>query len=118
MRNSARFGVKQAKLQSEQSKNLLDKAKQDLQLEITDNVNKYIAAEKEYRQAKVQLAADRLAFDAAQKKYDKGMISVVDFYTAKSRLSTIQGQALRARLSLEVKRYTIDFYRGVRFWEN
>lgn len=118
VRNSARFGVKQAKLQSEQSKNLLEKAKQDLQLEITDNVNKYIAAEKEYRQAKVQLAADRLAFDAAQKKYDKGMISVVDFYTAKSRLSTIQGQALRARLTLEVKRYTIDFYRGVRFWEN
>jgi len=45
------------------------------------------------------------------------MISVVDFYTAKNRLSSTEGQVLRATLTLEIKKRTIDFYSGIRFWE-
>lgn len=116
-KNQVRLSVREAKLASEQSKNMLDKAKQDLQLEIVENVNSMIAASRELKQAQNQLEADKLAFEAAQKKYDRGMIGVVDFYTAKNRLSTTRGQALRARLTLEIKKRTIDFYKGIRFWE-
>lgn len=116
-KNEVRSSVKQAKYQSELTKNILDKAKQDIQLEIVENVNSMIAASRELLQAQNQLKADRLAFDAAQKKYDKGMISVVEFYTAKNRLSSTEGQVLRASLTLEIKKRTIDFYSGIRFWE-
>lgn len=116
-KNDVRSSVKRAKLQSELSKNMFDKAKQDIQLEIVENVNSMVAASRELSQAQKQLQADMLAFEAAQKKYDKGMIGVVDFYTAKNRLSNTKGQVLRARLTLEVKKRTIDFYRGIRFWE-
>ncbi|MGE0077359.1 MAG: TolC family protein [Bacteroidales bacterium] len=116
-RNEVRSSVKKAKLQSEVSRNMLDKARQDIQLEIVENVNSMAAASRELVQTQNQLQADKLAFDAAQKKYDKGMIGVVDFYTAKNRMSTTKGQLLRARLTLEVKKRTIDFYKGIRFWE-
>ncbi len=116
-KNDVRSSVKRAKLQSEINKNLFDKAKQDIQLEIVENVNSMVAANRELSQAQNQLQADRLAFEAAQKKFDKGMISVVDFYTAKNRLSNTKGQVLRARLTLEIKKRTIDFYKGIRFWE-
>jgi len=116
-KNETHSSVKQAKLQSEITKNMLDKAKQDVQLEIVENVNGLVAASRELIQSERQLEADRLAFDAAQKKFDKGMISVVEFYTAKNRLSNTKAQLLRARLTLEIKKRIIDFYKGIRFWE-
>lgn len=116
--NQVRFGVKRAKLQSEITKNLYDKAKQDLQLEIVENINGLVATSKELTQVQNQLEADRLAFEAAQKKYEKGMISVVDFYTTKNRLGATKGLALRTKLTLEIMRRTIDFYRGIRFWQS
>lgn len=116
-KNEVRSSVKQAKLQSEIKKNMLDKVRQDVHLAVVENVNSMVAASLELAQVQNQMEADKLAFEAAQKKYDKGMISVVDFYTAKNRLSSTKGQLLRARLTLEVKKRTVDFYKGIRFWE-
>ncbi|HRX31611.1 MAG TPA: TolC family protein [Tenuifilaceae bacterium] len=117
-RNEVRFRVKQAKLISEQNKNAYDKAKQNLQFEILENVNALIAASKEFEQLKEQQKADEMAFDAAQKKYNKGMLSVVDLFSAKNRLGLTEANLLKARLTLEVRKRNIDFYKGVRFWES
>jgi hypothetical protein len=40
-------------------------------MEIVENVNGLVAASRELIQSERQLEADRLAFDAAQKKFDK-----------------------------------------------
>lgn len=117
-RNEVRFRVKQAKLISEQNKNAYDKAKQNLQFEILENVNALIAASKEFEQLKEQQKADEMAFDAAQKKYNKGMLSVVDLFSAKNRLGLTEANLLKARLTLEIRKRNIDFYKGVRFWES
>jgi outer membrane protein len=81
------------------------------------NWNELSASWKEFQQAEKQMAADTLAFQAAQKKYDQGMINVVEFYTTKNRLATTAGQVLRSKLTLEIKKRIIDFYSGIRFWE-
>ncbi|MGD0342510.1 MAG: TolC family protein [Bacteroidales bacterium] len=109
--------VKLAKLNYESAKIKLDQAKQDLLYEMMTNYNDLKASMSEYTQARKQYEADTLAFSAAEKKYDQGMINVVDFYTAKNRMASTEGQVLRSELTVEIKKRIIEFYRGNRFWE-
>jgi len=109
--------VKIAKLEYADAAAKLDQARQNLYFEVMTNINDLKAAETELSQARKQLDADTLAYQAAEKKYDQGMINVVDFYTVKNRMSSTYAQVLRSELTAEIKRRIIDFYRGNRFWE-
>jgi|WetSurMetagenome_2_1015567.scaffolds.fasta_scaffold00258_7 outer membrane protein len=109
--------VKVAKLEYAAATAKLDQARQNLYFEMMTNINDLKAAETELSQARKQLAADTLAYQAAEKKYEQGMINVVDFYTVKNRMSSTCAQVLRSELTAEIKRRIIEFYRGNRFWE-
>jgi len=114
---AVRSDVKKAKLEVEQAQNTLDEEKQKLYFEMANNLNDLEAIEKEYNQYQKQQEADQLAFHAAEKKIEQGLVNVVDFYIAKNRLSNSESQALRSKLQWEVKKKILDFYMGKRFWE-
>ena len=114
---AVRSDVKKAKLEVEQAQNTLDEEKQKLYFEMANNLNDLEAIEKEYNQYQKQREADQLAFHAAEKKIEQGLVNVVDFYIAKNRLSNSESQALRSKLQWEVKKKILDFYMGKRFWE-
>jgi len=116
-KNEVRFDVKRSKLASEQVHTRLEVAKQTLLYEMKENYNELTASEKELQQAEKQFEADKLAFQAAEKKYNQGMINVVEFYTIKNRLANTTAQVLHSKLTRSVKKRTIDFYKGERFWE-
>jgi outer membrane protein len=114
---AGRSDIKKAKLQVEQAQNTLDEEKQKLYFEMVNNLNDLEAIEKEYNQYLKQQDADQLAFQAAEKKFEQGLVSVVDFYIAKNRLANSVSQVLNARLHWEIKKRLLDFYSGKRFWE-
>jgi len=114
---AVRSDVKKAKLEVEQAQNTLDEEKQKLYFEMANNLNDLEAIEKEYNQYQKQREADQLAFQAAEKKIEQGLVNVVDFYIAKNRLSNSESQVLRSKLQWEVKKKVLDFYSGKRFWE-
>jgi outer membrane protein len=116
-KNSARFGVLQSKIILSQAETKLELAKRDLLFEMEKNYNDLTASWKELQQAERQFEADKLSFQAAQKKFDQGMINAVDFYTVKNRMANTTGQVLHSKLTLEIKKRTLDFYKGERFWE-
>lgn len=116
-KNSVRFDVKRARLASEQSQNKLELAKQTVLYEMEENYNLLTASWKELQQAERQMQADTLAFQAAQKKFDQGMINAVEFYTIKNRLANTTSQVLHSKLTYEMKKRILDFYKGKRFWE-
>jgi outer membrane protein len=116
-KNSVRFDVRQSKILFEQASNRLELAKRDLLFDMEQNYNELTASWKELQQAERQLEADKLSFQAAQKKFDQGMINAVDFYTVKNRLAITTGQVLHSKLTLEIKKRTLDFYKGERFWK-
>lgn len=84
---------------------------------MANNLNDLEALEKEYRQYLRQQEADQLAFQAAEKKFEQGLVNVVDFYIAKNRLANSESQVLKAQLQWETKKRILDFYAGKRFWE-
>jgi outer membrane protein len=112
-----RSDIKKAKLEVEQAQNTLDQEKQKLYFEMANNLNDLEALEKEYNQYQRQQEADQLAFQASEKKFEQGLVNVVDFYIAKNRLANSASQVLKARLQWEIKRKVLDFYMGKRFWE-
>ena len=116
-RNTTVTSVKIARLQYESAKTELDQSRQELLYEMVTNYNDLKASISEYTQAKRQLDADSVAYQAAEKKYSQGMINVVEFYTAKNRMASTTGEVLRSELTVEIKKRIIDFYRGNRFWE-
>ena len=116
-KRAAWFDVRQSKLLSEQAETKLDQSKQNLLYEMEQNYNDLTAAWKELQQSGNQLEADKLSFQAAQKKFDQGMINAIEFYLVKNRLATTTSQVLHSKLTLEIKKRTLDFYKGTRFWE-
>ncbi len=116
-KNAVMFDVRQSRIVMAQAETKLEQAKQTLLYEMEQNYNELIASWKELHQAEKQLEADKLAFQAAQKKFDQGMINVVEFYTVKNRMANTTGQVLQSKLTLEIKKRIIDFYKGKRFWE-
>jgi outer membrane protein len=114
---AVRSDIKKAKLEVEQAQNTLDQEKQKLYFEMANNLNDLEALEKEYNQYQRQQEADQLAFQASEKKFEQGLVNVVDFYIAKNRLANSTSQVLKARLQWEIKRKVLDFYMGKRFWE-
>jgi outer membrane protein len=116
-KNAVRFDVRRSQLYRAQAETNLELAKRDLLFDMEQNYNDLTASWKELQQAERQLEADKLSFQAAQKKFDQGMINAVEFYTVKNQLATTTGQVLHSKLTLEVKKRTLDFYKGERFWE-
>ncbi|MFA5971956.1 MAG: TolC family protein [Lentimicrobiaceae bacterium] len=111
------FDVRQSKLLSEQAETKLNQSKQNLLYDMEQNYNDLTAAWKELQQSRNQLEADKLSFQAAQKKFDQGMINAIEFYTVKNRLASTTSQVFHSKLTLEIKKRTLDFYKGTRFWE-
>ena len=80
--------------------------------DIEGNYNELTASWKELHQAERQLEADTLAFQAAQKKFDQGMINAVELYTTKNRLANTTGQVLHSKLTYEMKKTNPQVLRG------
>ena len=113
----SRSNIKQAKLDLELAKAKLESEKQKMYFEMSQNLNDLEAFGKEYVQYEKQRDVDQLSYQTAEKKLDQGLVSVIDYYLVKNRFANTKSQVLRAKLQLEIKRRTLDFYLGKRFWE-
>lgn len=112
-----RSNIKKAKLEIERAKTIRENEKQKLFFEMANNLTDLKALYKEYNQFEKRKKVDELAFRAAEKKFEQGLINIVEYYIAKNRLANANSEILRARLQWEIKMKTVEFYKGVRFWE-
>lgn len=112
-----RSSVKKAKLEIERAKANLEDQKQKLFFGMVNDLTDLEAFYKEYNQYVKQAEADSLAYRAAEKKFEQGLISVVEFYIAKNRLANTDSQVLRSLTLWDIKMKTVEFYQGNRFWE-
>lgn len=112
-----RSEIKKAKLELERAQTQLDKQRQNVYFELVNNLAELEALYKENRQFVKRTEVDKLAFQAAEKKFDQGLIDINDYYVAKNRLANTQSQVLRSRTQWEIKMKILQFYKGKRFWE-
>ena len=110
---SARSRVKQAKIEKLRQENNLKVQEQLLFQTIQQLVQDYNSLKVEMEQSAQNMEAQRLAFEIAQKRYEKGMINGIELFTAKNLFASAQNQNLQVRLRSEVNKSTLDFYRGL-----
>jgi outer membrane protein len=115
-RNQVRSDFRKAKLAREQAQTELENYRQTVYYELANNTRELQALFREYIQTGKQVEADQLAYHAAQRKYDEGMIDVIELLAVKNRLAEAQSQMLSAQLQWEIKDKVLEFYKGVRFW--
>lgn len=116
-RNEVRNEVRKAKLAREQAETQLEQYRQTIYYELMNNSRELYALSREYGQTMKQLEANELAYQVAERKYDEGLIDVIELLTVKNRVGESKGQLLNARLQWHIKSRIIEFYKGIRFWE-
>lgn len=116
-RGNIRSEVRKAKLNLEEAETNLEMTKQQIWFEIQNNNNELASLSKEMAQTERRLEADELAFIAAEKKFEQGLIGTVEYFTAKNRLASTKSQQIQTRLQWEIKTRMNEFYEGKRFWE-
>ncbi len=116
-KNQIRSQYRKAKLAEEQAQIQVDKYRQTLYYELLNNSRELQALFREFVQTGKQVEADDLAFQVAQRKYDEGLIDVIELLAVKNRLGEAQSNRLLASLQWAIKARVVDFYKGVRFWE-
>lgn len=104
--SSAKISLEIAKLSFENEKNILYK---DIQQAYADAV----AAQKKYKATQKNLAALNEAFRYSEQKFNIGMVTSVDYTTAKTKLSKAETDLLQAKYELIFKSKILEFYKGV-----
>jgi len=110
---SGRSRVKQQKIAYLRAKNNVSIQEQELKQIIQQLVQEYTALQTEYEQSTQKMESQNLAFTIAKKRYEKGLISALELFTAKNLFAGSQNENLQVRLRAEVNKSTLDFYRGL-----
>ena len=96
-----------------QAKNNLEIQEQELFQLLQQLVQDNRALIAEYEQSQKQVESQQIAFNIAQKRYEKGLINALELFQAKNLYGVAQNQNLQVGLRLKVNQSTIDFYNGL-----
>ncbi len=107
-----RSQVKQAQLNYLKAEVAEERTSQQLFNEITQNYQELESYNAEYEQLIKQVDISQLAYQAAEKKMEQGLISVIELYYSKNVLAEAKSNLLRTKLQYAIKKKTIDFYLG------
>jgi len=104
--SNSRILLDNAKLSFESEKNVLYK---DIQQAYTDA----LAAQKKLKATQKSLLALTEAFRYSEQKFNVGLVTSVDYTTAKTKLSKAETDLLQAKYELIFKSKILEFYKGI-----
>ncbi len=105
--------VKQQKIEKMRAENNYNIQKQEMYQLIQQLVQEGDALRTEYEQSSQKMKAQMLAFEIAQKRYQKGLINAIELNQTKNLFANSQNENLQVQLRLKVNESTLDFYKGL-----
>lgn len=105
--------VNNAKINMETQRFSLDLAKKQLYREIQQAYADATAAMKRYIATQKALDAMQESFRYTQKRFDVGLVTSLEYNTAKTQLNQTESELLRAKYEFVFKQKILDFYRGI-----
>ena len=99
----ARLNMDDTRLRLELEKNSLYSEIENACLNISRGRDEFLAA-----QANLQF--NRKSFDAVEKKFEAGLIDVIDYSAARTNLFTADTEVIRTKLQMLIRQMTIRFY--------
>lgn len=90
-------------------KETLQGAYKEIQLAVLD----LKAAAQEYDMAIKKQNFSEMSYEANQKKYEQGMVTIIDLNTSDNNLRQAKHDVLKAKLTYGIKKRMVDFYQGL-----
>lgn len=109
---STHTAIKNAKIRSLNARFGMDLNKQNLYKNISQAHVNAKAALNKYNASKLSVEAASESFKYAQQKFNAGVISAIDFSTAKNRLFAAESNLLQAKYDYVFKLKVLDYYQG------
>lgn len=88
---------------------------QEIETEIQRAVQDMEGAAKEYIQADRRAQAQEMAYRANKKKYDEGLIGVIELQTSSNQLLTSKVEKLNSALTYLLKAKVVKYYKGITY---
>lgn len=110
---SRKSNMQQKKIEMLTELNGLKQKKQELRQIIQRLILEQNALKREIKVSKLNIEAQDLAFLTAQKKYEKGLIDILEFYQAKNNYSKSLTENLLIKFNYAVNKTTMQFYNGM-----
>ena len=107
-----RKGVSNAKINLSSSQIDLENQKNSLYKDIQQAYADALAALKKYKSTQKSLQALEEAFRYSEQKFNLGMVTSIDYTTAKNKLAKAQTDLLQAKYEFIFKSKILDFYKG------
>ena len=117
-RNQKRTEIKSRKLQMKVAESKLQSTEQKLYYDMQADFMKLQSCYSEYLQLGKQVESAEIAYEAAEKRYSKSLISGIELTSAKNRFSDAQNQLLLTKIQCLIQAKMLKFYQGTRFWQN
>ena len=106
---SKNTSLTKSKLRYQQAKVQFDDISYKLMMGVEKSLTEWKAARAEYESALSQLAKNLKAYQAAEKKLDKGLINIIEFYIQKNKWIRAKTEVLRTGLQVLLKERYIMF---------
>ena len=107
-----RTGVQNAKINTQISKLNALNTNNQLRSEITTAYTNLKAANSRYNAALLNVEAQRLNFEYLQKRFDSGLVNLIDLNTAKTLYFQAQIQLINAKYEYVFRNLIIEYYKG------
>jgi outer membrane protein len=101
--------LSKSKLKYQQAKIQYEDVSYKLQMGAEKSLTEWRSARAEYESSLSQLAKSKKAYDAAEKKLDKGLINIIEFYIQKNKWIRAKTEVLRTGLQVLLKERYIRF---------
>lgn len=102
-----------AKYQMQDAELALKQTEQSAYKEIQLAVQDLQSAAQEYTMALKKQNFSELSYEANKKKYEQGLVTIIDLNTSDNNLLQARHDVLKARLTYGIKKRMVDFYKGI-----
>lgn len=92
-----------------------DQTLQQIEAAIQRAIQEMEGKGKEYVQAVKTVMAEQTAYEVNKRKYDEGLISILDLQTSSNRLLEAKVKQLNALLGYQIKRREVTYYKGTSY---
>lgn len=104
--------ISNTRIEIENNQYQLELTKMQLYKDIQQAYDKAQAAMKQYQGSRKALEAMKESFKYTQQKFDVGLVTSLDFNTAKNQLTKAESELLQAKYEYIFRKELLDFYRG------
>lgn len=113
---SGQSKIKLAKMERVIATNRQKEEQQNLYQLINEDIQQIKSLSKQRDQLLAKKSAFEQAYTISEKKLQQGLISIIEFYTAKNQLAQSQADWMRTLLQLKIKEKTVQFYLGQKIY--